>query len=138
MSSWTKEPWGRDPRVTMRVVADGDRGVCSTGGFFNLQRSEEVHDENLANAERIVACVNALSGVPDPAALLGEVRAALEALIPLVECLTIRDIVQAGDDAIEAVGLHPYCINEGLATGDEPAPTWKLRALLQRLPGGGE
>lgn len=108
MSSWTKEPWGRDPRVAMRVVADGDRGICSTGGFFNLQRSEEVHDENLANAERIVACVNALSGVPDPGALLGEVR----------------EVLDAARAALE------YTVEAERAKR-------RIAALLQRLPDGG-
>ena len=37
--------------------------------------------------------------------------------------VTIRDIMEQGDRAIQASGLNLWCINEGLATGDESAPT---------------
>ncbi len=42
----------------------------------------------------------------------------------LVELVTVRQAIQAGDAAIEAAGLNPYAMNEGLATGDEPLGTW--------------
>lgn len=37
----------------------------------------------------------------------------------LVPLLTVRQVIHAGDAAIDAAGLNPWCINEGLATGDE-------------------
>lgn len=52
------------------------------------------------------------------------------ALAPLLRMLTIRQVLGAGDDAIEAAGLNPYCVNEGLAGGHEPAVAeWKLDAI---------
>lgn len=46
--------------------------------------------------------------------------AALERARPLVALLTVRQVIEAGDDAIAAAGLNPWCMNEGLARGDEP------------------
>ena len=43
----------------------------------------------------------------------------LKQLLPLLSRLTVRDIIEAGDEAIEAAGLNPWCINEGLAMGHE-------------------
>jgi predicted translin family RNA/ssDNA-binding protein len=37
----------------------------------------------------------------------------------LASLLTVRQVIQAGDEYIEAAGLNPWCMNEGLATGDE-------------------
>ena len=37
----------------------------------------------------------------------------------LLRLLTIRQIIQAGDRAIEASGLNPWVMAEGLASGDE-------------------
>lgn len=45
---------------------------------------------------------------------------ALERARPLVALLTVRQVIEAGDDAIAAAGLNPWCMNEGLARGDEP------------------
>jgi len=37
----------------------------------------------------------------------------------LANLVTIRQVFDAGDDAITASGLSPWCINEGQAAGDE-------------------
>jgi hypothetical protein len=44
----------------------------------------------------------------------------------LVRLLTVRQVIEAGDEAIEAAGLNPYAINEGRATGDERLNPWWL------------
>ena len=43
----------------------------------------------------------------------------LKRLMPLARLLTVRNVIEAGDDAIRAAGLNPWCMNEGRATGDE-------------------
>lgn len=40
-------------------------------------------------------------------------------LLVLARLLTVRQVIEAGDDAIKAAGLNPWCLNEGLARGDE-------------------
>ena len=36
-----------------------------------------------------------------------------------VSHVTIRQILELGAEAIDSCGLNPWCINEGLATGEE-------------------
>lgn len=50
----------------------------------------------------------------------------LEKVLPLFGALTVRDVLNAGDAAIDAAGLNPWCVNEGRATGDEPLSLWWL------------
>jgi hypothetical protein len=45
-----------------------------------------------------------------------ELEAALRRAQRLVRLLTVGQVVDAGDDAIEAAGLNTWCVNEGLAT----------------------
>jgi hypothetical protein len=53
MGSWTKEPW---KRRGCQIESELDERFCiyDEGG----------HNEN--DADRIVACVNAMRGIPDP------------------------------------------------------------------------
>lgn len=51
--------------------------------------------------------------------VLEKVREAAEALSPLISLLTVRQVIEAGYDAINAAGLNPYCMREGLADGSE-------------------
>lgn len=37
----------------------------------------------------------------------------------LVSLLTVNQVISAGYDYINAAGLNPWCMNEGLATGNE-------------------
>lgn len=70
-----------------------------------------------------------------PAAVL----AALERAERLVRLLTVRQVIDAGDDAIEAAGLNPWCIAEGRADGDERiGHQWWLTAAIEDLKGGGD
>lgn len=63
---------------------------------------------------------------------------ALQRAEKLVPLLTVRQVISAGDDAIEAAGLNPWCINEGLATGDECiGRQWWLTEAIEKVKGGG-
>lgn len=45
---------------------------------------------------------------------------------PLVSLLTVRQVIESNDEAICASGLNPWCMNEGLANGDESIGAWWL------------
>ena len=65
----TKEPWRIYKHSAAHVENENGRGVCSTGGYADNFSNGAFHDENEANARRIVACVNALAGYnPDAVA----------------------------------------------------------------------
>lgn len=61
-----------------------------------------------------------------------EMRIALERAQTLLSLLTVKQVVEGGDETIQAAGLDPYCINEGLAQGDEKISTYfaELAILL--------
>jgi len=54
----------------------------------------------------------------------------LERCKALIGLLTVRQVIHSGDKAIEASGLNPWCLSEGLATGDERVATWWIDAVL--------
>jgi len=68
------------------------------------------YEEAMANAQHIIHCVNTHA----------ELLEALKRAAKLVSLLTVRQVINGGDKAIDAAGLNPWCMNEGLATGDEP------------------
>ena len=55
----------------------------------------------------------------------------------LLSLLTVRQVIAAGDAAIEAAGLNPWAINEGRATGDETISTWWVESDLNDLLAAG-
>lgn len=59
-------------------------------------------------------------------ARVAELEAAVARCRPLLALLTVRQVIEGGDDAIQASGLNPWCINEGRATGDERIDPWWL------------
>lgn len=68
--NWTKEPW--TPNLNWGI--EGRRndvgyvaGVAAFGGFSSNRA--DTGPESTANRDRSIACVNAMSGIPDPAAL---------------------------------------------------------------------
>lgn len=66
MSDHTPEPWKLMPQAKMNVLAlrEGSHSVVSNcGGYAGSTKS---HDENHANAQRIVQCVNAMAGIEEP------------------------------------------------------------------------
>lgn len=76
MSKHTPEPWEarRDPchfhTLSSIYGHTHNRSVAEIGG--------ETFDEQADNTARIVACVNALAGVDDPAAFMAKVREIVE------------------------------------------------------------
>ena len=48
-----------------------------------------------------------------------ELLKALKRLLVIAKLVTVRQVIEAGDEAINAVGLNPWVLNEGLARGDE-------------------
>jgi hypothetical protein len=55
-----------------------------------------------------------------------ELLAAAQRAQVLVRLLTVRQVIEAGNEAIDAAGLNAYCINEGLAEGHERLGFWQL------------
>lgn len=63
-----------------------------------------------------------------------DLLAVLRCLRLLQECPpTVRQIIEAGDRAIDAAGLNPWAMNEGLATGDEHHAPWQLEDCIQTI-----
>ena len=62
----------------------------------------------------------------------------IAALLPLLRQLTIKQVIEAGDVAIDAAGLNPWCLKEGLAEGTEPAVSeWRINeavATINEMP----
>jgi hypothetical protein len=80
MSTHTPEPWAVNP---LRAHVDAfDTGVPIPVCQLLWPTEDRSEAETEANGHRIVSCVNALQGVPDPAAYVKafeEMRAALKA-----------------------------------------------------------
>jgi hypothetical protein len=57
---------------------------------------------------------------------------ALKRVLPLLRLLTVRQVIEAGDEAITAAGLNPWCINEGLAEGSERLGLWWVEAAVAK------
>jgi hypothetical protein len=65
-------------------------------------------------------------------------REDLRRALVLLRLPTVRQVINAGDDAIDAAGLNPWAMNEGLATGDErisPSFIDDWRAMLSTTAG---
>jgi hypothetical protein len=60
----------------------------------------------------------------------------IRALLPLLRKITIRQVLDSGDEVISAAGISPWCVNEGRAEGHEPAISdWRyteMREVLDR------
>ena len=64
-------------------------------------------------------------------ARIAELEQTLRRAAPLVRLLTVRQVLlSSSNTAIEASGLNPWAINEGLATGDERIDAWWIDATL--------
>lgn len=120
---WTKEPW--ESFEASGVTAVQQAGVftppvISWQGFDDSDRTIEEHR---ANARRIVACVNALAGIPDPAAFMAEVREVLASAPVLFQCGIEYEEECATDDER----------NTALSTADEIRE--RIDALLAQMEG---
>lgn len=56
----------------------------------------------------------------------------LKSMRTLAGLVTVRQAIEAGDRYIEAAGLNPWAINEGLASGDETIGLWSIDLLIER------
>ena len=109
-------PKGNDIQTTPVAAADVVpqlRMIAGHPGAISREHANEVMLEAAAEITRLREKV-------------AELRAKLDRARPLVALLTVRQVIQGGDDVIAASGLNPWCINEGRATGDEPISAWWL------------
>jgi len=75
MTDHTPEPWGaRTVKASGSFLVRGpnDRTVCIHQPHMSASTSA-THEESLANAARIVACVNACAGIPTAQLQVGSV-----------------------------------------------------------------
>lgn len=72
---WTKEPWHVDGYGVESPVWS----ICTMDWEYDPEDSDQSKAVDAANAARIVACVNALAGIPDPSAYVSRVAAMEEA-----------------------------------------------------------
>jgi hypothetical protein len=92
----TAGPWSyaRNPENTRWIIDSAPaHAIACTAGH---------EPDNEANARRIVECVNALEGIPNPAAIAGVV-AALAALVEQHEGMSDFDIIGALYDGQQIV-----------------------------------
>lgn len=61
-----------------------------------------------------------------------ELLESLKSMRTLAGLVTVRQVIEAGGRYIEAAGLNPWAINEGLATGDETIGLWSTDLLIER------
>jgi len=69
------------------------------------------------------------------------VKMSIKDLTDILNCLklfkccppTIRQILEEGDIAINLSGLNPWCVNEGLSTGDEKFSSYKLQNCIDTI-----
>jgi hypothetical protein len=101
----TKEPWKYDADEDHMIGSDGV-GVRSGAGLRDP-------DECAANGARMVACVNALAGIPDPAAFVARAKA-IEAAARAV--MVHADAPQSPDDRIgSALSIKADVLRAALA-----------------------
>ena len=118
----TPGPWRREGRFVY-ALGEGETNVFSA----NVQGGGSGSDvatlaEQEANARLIAAA---------PELLEEGIKATR-----LLRLLTIRQIIEGGDETIEASGLNPWAMNEGLATGDERFDPWKMDAAIAKAENG--
>jgi len=58
----------------------------------------------------------------------------MRTLLPLLRLLTVRQVIDAGDEAINACGLNPWCLNEGRAEPEDRAfDHWRSDRIKEML-----
>jgi hypothetical protein len=109
---------------------------------------------NMVYASVSMACANEIPGYNGTLFAISEetkerieadlvaARAAVDELIEaakradkLIRLLTVRQVIEAGDEYIEAAGLNPYCMNEGLAEGGDRVRLMCLEFALANVGG---
>ncbi len=66
-------------------------------------------------------------------ALCGVLVAALERTETLASLCTVEQVINAGDEYIDAAGLNPWCLNEGLAEGHETVDLYFATFALNKV-----
>ena|SRR5690606_33698593 len=87
MGEWTKEPWcvalaPYDEDEIEVTTEDRERQDVIPICLVKVGYRGPVENEQRANIPRILACVNAMTGIEDPAATMKEVVEVLEAFCP--------------------------------------------------------
>lgn len=104
------------------------RAICEANGFDPeglTDTGSPAHEFWLGEADAAIAAV--LEGLRGPIQTVA-------AILPIIETITIRQAIEAGDEVIDACGLNPWCMNEGLADGSERAlGHWKLEPIRDAL-----
>lgn len=62
-----------------------------------------------------------------------EIIALLHRCKSLVRLVTIKQVIEAGDEEITAAGLNPWCINEGLSDGTDTIEPWWITDAIEKL-----
>ncbi len=65
-------------------------------------------------------------------------EATVRRLTTLARLVTVRQVIEAGNAAIDAAGLNPWCLNEGLADGHETLSLWWAEAALESTASASE
>lgn len=58
---------------------------------------------------------------------------AKQKIAKLLSLLTVKQVIDAGAEYIEAAGLSPWCLNEGAVGHVEALDTWKIEDLLDQV-----
>lgn len=129
MSNHTPEPWvtGRkdmqsyhgdtgEPFSSVYREADDDRMPMGSDGFGGkvriplriayIEGRDIPRDEEKANADRIVACVNACAGMDDPAATIAALRAERDGLM-VVAAAVVKAIKYADSSVFTEDNWNP-------------------------------
>ena len=118
--AWTKEPWeeGELDRNDQRQIVSESGQLIIVCAHECIGANEPIME---ANAARIVACVNALAGIPHPA----EWRQAVERLLEIAEGLAVAvDMSRAyerSDEVAVAYDVWQHNYNAFLALQSPPA-----------------
>ncbi len=112
-----------------RRMRDGTVAAMLEAVF--ARRVPVVEDLLDAKARTMAALLRATRSAANRAEAFTTLREALRRCLPLVSLVTVRQALDGGGKALEASGLNPWCLNEGLATGGERIGTWWAEAALE-------
>lgn len=132
----------RDARAALdkfeATAPTGDGEAKWLGELLATIHRDGGHYQATHGTEKAVADAHAIiagDGVPG---MVLVPREDLRRALVLLRLPTVRQVINAGDDAIDAAGLNPWAMNEGLATGDErisPSFIDDWRAMLSTTAG---
>ena len=104
MSEWTKEPWLLSNYDNAAIHGLDKIGIC------DLRHKDGHRRRNSeANAQRIVACVNAMTGIDDPAGFIKQIKYTLQNIEEVSSRATLNRIHTkfAYDLSRKALALFP-------------------------------